>query len=523
MVSDRQVTLGVHLLETITKGMYSEPMHSIREYVQNAFDSIRKARQLQIMPPDAGTIRITVDKHQRLLKIRDDGVGLSPEEASVALMDIGASTKGLEEAGVEGQSAGFRGIGRMAGISYCKTLRFTTSDGKDGRKCDVVFDAAGINRLTRKGGKPTTIVRAIDDNSSIVEEVVDDDEHYMEVCLEGVREDSFLDEEKVAKYLSLNAPVDYDPQVWRYGERIYRFAEELNYRHTLDCVRIVLCDTDGTPQQDIRKPYKNTFRTANARGQKPRTVRVSDVQRLPFEGIAGNGWWGWVAKHDREGALNDSGFQGLRVRMHNIAIGDEGIIRQLFQTPSHATWCFGEIFVTDPGLVPNAQRDNFEPNGAWSRCKATLKDQAENLDRDVRRESNERSQSPQKRINEASKVRRAASTKVRKGFVSREEREATAKRIQEAQKKLETSKKKAKTDEEREEVQEEQKALEDALVKVNETKKTQTDSAWSHLDRSARKVLQIVFEVLGEELKEPEFIAIQEKIQERLQPGKKEK
>ena len=40
-----ETQLGVHLLETITLGMYSEPLHCVREYIQNAFDSIRAARR----------------------------------------------------------------------------------------------------------------------------------------------------------------------------------------------------------------------------------------------------------------------------------------------------------------------------------------------------------------------------------------------------------------------------------------------------------------------------------------------
>lgn len=523
MAADRQPKLGVHLLETITKGMYSEPMHSLREYVQNSFDSIRKARQMQLLPPDGGTIRITIDEHERLLKIRDDGVGLSPEAAAVELLDIGASKKALPKGENDGQSAGFRGIGRMAGISYCKTLRFTTSDGIDSRKCNVIFDAAGINRLTRKGREPTTIIEAINNNSSIDEEDVDGKGHYMEVRLEHVLEDSFLDEERVANYLALNAPVDYDPQQWRYREKIHRFADELDCRNTLDHVRIVLCDTDGNLRKELRKPYRNTFSTSDARRQNRRTVRVSDVRRMPFEGIAGNGWWGWVAEHERRGALSDCGFQGLRVRMHNIAIGDDTIIRELFPIEPRAVWFFGEVFVTDPDLVPNAQRDNFESNKAWSNCKATLREQAELFSKEAARESRARNESPQKRINEANKVKRSAATKIRKGFVSREEREAASRQIKVAQKKLEDSKKKSKSQEEVKQVEETQNELEKVLQQINETKQTRTDSAWSHLDNRARKVIRIVFEVLREELDEQELIAIQDKIQERLRPGKKDR
>ena len=41
-------------------------------------------------------------------------------------------------------------------------------------------------------------------------------------------------------------------------------------------------------------------------------------------------FWGWVAEHDREGALADIPYAGLRIRMHNIAVGDHTIIEKLF-------------------------------------------------------------------------------------------------------------------------------------------------------------------------------------------------
>ena len=60
MATNREPTLGVHLLETITRGMYSEPFHSIREYIQNAYDSIRRARRQGLISNEEGKILITI-------------------------------------------------------------------------------------------------------------------------------------------------------------------------------------------------------------------------------------------------------------------------------------------------------------------------------------------------------------------------------------------------------------------------------------------------------------------------------
>ena len=77
MPKQHDPSLGVHLLGTITRGMYSNPLHSVREYIQNAYDSIRKARRLGLLSPmEDGIVRVTLDTDTKTLKIRDNGTGL---------------------------------------------------------------------------------------------------------------------------------------------------------------------------------------------------------------------------------------------------------------------------------------------------------------------------------------------------------------------------------------------------------------------------------------------------------------
>ena len=77
-MSSPQTTLGVHLLETITLGMYSEPLHCIREYVQNAYDSVRNARRTGSLASDGGCIDVLVDPDARTLRIRTMAPDLTP-------------------------------------------------------------------------------------------------------------------------------------------------------------------------------------------------------------------------------------------------------------------------------------------------------------------------------------------------------------------------------------------------------------------------------------------------------------
>ena len=521
MTTNRQPTLGVHLLETITRGMYSEPFHSIREYIQNAYDSIRKARRDGLISSEDGEILIKADETKRRLSIRDNGTGLSPEAAAVYLLDIGLSEKARSET-ISDTNAGFRGIGRMAGISYCKTLRFETSCG-DGRKCVVEFNAAGINRLTQRGQQPATIIEAINQNSQLQEGPADDESHYLEVTLEGIDSDSpFLNQDLLCNYLAMNAPVPHDPRVWSHADKIRLFAKAAGYPSSLENVPIRICDSDGDIQIDVRRPFKDTFQLTNARDKKRRTIKATNVEALPQDGGEGRGWWGWVATHERQGTLNNIPFAGLRIRMHNIAIGDETILRNLFTTPSLARWCFGEIHVTDLSLTPNAQRDNFEPSKEWNQLKATLREEIGSLEKAIRKESEERNKSlpavTKKPINLIEKAKDA----IESGFLSHHAKQTTIENLEAEAEKLETQAKKTKwSEKEKAELAELHEQMKQVTETVRAVRRTGTDDALSHLNKQARNAVRTVFEVLKNELDERQFNVVQKKVHAALKPGNK--
>ena len=523
MASNSEPTLGVHLLETITKGMYSEPLHSMREYVQNAYDSIRAARRQGVLRSEEGEIRIGIDADARTIRIRDDGTGLSPEAAAVCLLDLGSSEKAGSDEGLK-RNAGFRGIGRMSGITYCSKLRFVTSDG-GGKKCVVEFDAAGINRLTQAGQKATTIIDAISKNSRIEESSEAAEKRYLEVILEGINKTSgaFLDEHRVAEYLARVAPVAYDDQVWSFGGKIREFAEATDSASSLDHVCITIRNAAGDRRFDVRRSFKDKFSTTNNQGKK-RHVTVNDVIALPRgEPVTGDGWWGWMAVHEREGALAEVPFAGLRIRMHNIAIGDAGIVRDFYVTSSHALWSFGEIHVTDHTLTPNSQRDNFEDSAAWLRIKERLRDEVSQISREIRKESGRRNSSVRTLAKRAAVKKREALDAVKHGFVSRDEKKAVEVNLEEEVEKLERQKNnKKRTEGESEQIREIQHELEEVREQVASVKTTRADIAQAHLGREARRVLRRVREILLAELDEKMFRKVNEKINLALQPGRKD-
>ena len=518
MVRTSQPTLGVHLLETITTGMYSEPLHSVREYVQNAYDSIRAARRRGLLGPKEGEISVIVDRDSRTVRIRDDGTGLDPEEAVVRLLDLGSSNK-AESDSESVQNAGFRGIGRMAGITYCRTLRFETSGG-DGKKCVVEFDAAGINSLTRVRQKPTTIIKAIQKNSKASDESEARGKRYMEVILEGINEPGsiFLDENRLQTYLSQVAPVAY-AQVWPFEEKIQAIADDAESAWSLEHVKLTIRDTEGNTRFDVRRPFKETFGASNQRGKSWR-VQVEDVVALPRTEKEGAGWWGWLALHERRGALGNVPYAGLRIRMHNIGIGETEILKDLFPTQSHALWCFGEIHIIDHRLKPNAQRDNFEDSKKWNVIKEQLRAEAVRISREIHAESSQRSKSVPEFDRRARRIVQKADHAMESGFVSRSEKSDLIEQINGQVGKLkQEEKRKSRTEDERDALGKIRRDLEDAANRARKVKHTKADKAQAHLSREGRRVFRKIDEILKSELDKDNYRRIAEKIYSALQTG----
>lgn len=108
---ERNIVIGKYTLESLTNGMYSDPLDLYREYIQNAVDSIDSARQQGTGDEQSYSIQIQVDKLAGTISIQDNGRGIPSGSAAQTLVDIGNSEKDKRK------MRGFRGIGRLAGLT----------------------------------------------------------------------------------------------------------------------------------------------------------------------------------------------------------------------------------------------------------------------------------------------------------------------------------------------------------------------------------------------------------------------
>lgn len=354
---------GGFVLETLTIGMYGEARNAIREYIQNGFDSIQRAiEELHILEPGGGLIEIELAPDHECLTIRDNGAGLPTKTAATVLARVGASGKSHRK------NAGFRGIGRLAGIVFSDTVSFTTKAKGEREQTTIVFKAKAM-RAAMAPGKGST--KSAQD---LMTETVDAfrtphndvNKHFFEVKLEGFTDapDECVSAQEMYDFVSQVAPVPY-PSEFPYLKKLQEAAK--TYGIPIDEVRITIKDGSGKPKP-VTKRYVPSYEFESG------SVKLNDCA---IEHSRTRRWWAWVGKKAESGAYTDSRVRGLRVRVRNIQIDGTAIVREIFRdhAKSHERfqdYFLGEIFVEPSALVPNARRDGFEEDASWKGLRNEL-------------------------------------------------------------------------------------------------------------------------------------------------------
>lgn len=372
---------GKFLLEILTKGMYSNPMHIYREYIQNSSDSIDKAIVAGVLQEAEAEIHIFVDDKERNIVIRDNGLGIPQNIARLKLMNIGASDKnGITE-------RGFRGIGRLGGLAYAERVQFITSAVGDTVKTVLTCNCIRMQQLLQKSNNETSDImetfRAI---STFEEQPEETEKHYFEVRLIGVpKESGLLDEDDVIRYLAETAPIDFDSQQFVQARKIREYFLERGFPIT--CYKILR----GARRKPIYKLYSRSMSTGKQERTKTKDY-VRDVEFIYKEASDGKPLYiGWIAITDFSGVISDESVQGIRFRKGNILVGNGTTFAKFFPSEGHnANRMFaGEIHVLHDDLIPNSQRDDFEPSAIYNEMRKALGEWAGTINKKYRRGTSE--------------------------------------------------------------------------------------------------------------------------------------
>lgn len=422
------ISIGKFTLESLTTGMYNEPESCFREYIQNAVDSIDMAIGQGLIHLEESRIEIIVDENRREISIKDNGTGISSNFARKTLLDIGNSTK------LHTVNRGFRGIGRLGGLSYCKKLSFcTTSRGED-VKSVVTFDCEKLRKLLVPGqGDEHTLQSVIEAVTDVITLEEQSSSHYFIVKMEDVDDiTSLLDIDLVRDYVSQVAPVPYK-KAFYWGNTI---KQELQSKGITIEEYPIFIGRSFERLSQIYKPYKITQDVSLRSG-----IAKDEISGISFFDVVSEDntslAYGWYADTEFSGTIADDRVAGIRVRLGNILIGTSKTISPCFKESRFNGWVLGELYIKSSKLIPNARRDDFERNDIYTQFENGVRQTVGSEVSDkIRAASKARNNPSAKSIKKAEKTITQAETILTTGFNSSFEKQQVADGLEVAKKEL---------------------------------------------------------------------------------------
>jgi molecular chaperone HtpG len=356
------VIIGVNILETLTTGMYRDPLIIFREYIQNSCDSIDSAVDSKLIVPDEAHVHIWINGGN--VSIEDNGGGIPSAEFKQTLYSIGESQK------TAGLHKGFRGIGHWCGFAHCSTLVFTAKAAGESVESVMKCDAEKM-RLMMLNHRLKRANYSIDDVLSSTTEffqnqVSDVGLHYFKVEMFDVvdAKDELCNLQNAKDYLSFTIPVGYATE-FRFRTQIHKYANEI-----------------GLPIQEyhiyvngeaVLKKYQPSFTT---RGKGDDTI--TDIKFKEFKDNTDNliAWMWFGISSFKAQMVPANKMRGIRLRSHNIQIGAEDALQKLFNESNGRGlyYYIGEVFAVSNELLPDSQRDYFEPGELRTQFERRLSD-----------------------------------------------------------------------------------------------------------------------------------------------------
>ena len=370
-----QQDIGGELMAILSKGLYTNPLDCLREYAQNAVDA--KA--------DSITIKITGNTAM----IMDDGVGMGLAQLLEA-KKFGLSPKSIS------QHVGFRGIGIYSGFDLCRRLVITSTRVGDPAVYAMSFEFAAMKaQLDRErqdpdGGERTSLVDLLSAHTTIARSEDQDQvgEHYTHVELREIQPEHIerlSDRRRLREYLLQNLPIAFSPN-FEHGAKIDARLRQSVPGYNPITVKLQLA---GTLEETVHKYGASAVQLLeHARDlvAQPGTTRPEPKLSLKlaeptFREIQNAGqtiafYWACLNKERArlEPKEDNPQFEGFIYKVKGFSIGDRNKLRPMFPRPQLYPWFTGEVYVVDPQVVPNAERNDFETSAAKKTLEVKLLD-----------------------------------------------------------------------------------------------------------------------------------------------------
>ncbi len=151
------------VIQLLAKQIYQSPLALLRENTQNAFDAVRQ--RLHNDATFIPSIEITLDPDK--ITIKDNGIGMTPDDLSRHYWTAGSSSKNTDAARAAGVVGTF-GIGAMANFGIAERLTVETESAISGERTICRADRAKLDlkqdcierEFLQPLGKPGTTITA---------------------------------------------------------------------------------------------------------------------------------------------------------------------------------------------------------------------------------------------------------------------------------------------------------------------------------------------------------------------------
>ncbi|MDM8237352.1 ATP-binding protein [[Ruminococcus] torques] len=506
-MAESHIQVGKYTLESLTTGMYSDPKIIYREYIQNSVDSLENALEQHLIEPQSMRIDIIVDEENSYISIRDNGTGIPYNKAVNTLMNIGSSAKRHTN------NRGFRGIGRLGGMSYCDNLIFSTSAEGENKKTIIEFDCKKLRQILVPGAyeeMDLAAVMAAVTNTFV--ELEKEEKHYFLVELKGVSGFSdLLNINTVKSYIAQVAPLPYQTRKFLFSYQLHKFLEEDGY--SVEEFPIFIGE-DSSDFEPLYKPNRHKFHADRSKKKNDELSSLKFFKVVVNEEIYALGWYGLC---DWLGSISEHEISGLRVRKGNILIGDNKTLNSVFKEARFNGWTQGEVFIVTDKLIPNARRDDFEQNEAYYEFIDKLRESVGvEISKTIREASGKRNDNSAKMIREVEKIVSRAQNELEEGFNSAVDKEKIKNDLTDGLKKLSETKVRDDLSDRKTQLE---KLAEITIEEVTSSSNYKINKINSGVDRKSKKMLAVISDILSKKLSK---FLVDEIIEEIVQAINKE-
>ncbi len=344
-VSPTDIITGSHIIDIISSGMYNDPKMVLREYIQNSSDSLDEAVKIGLITESDAKIHIELNGKERILRIRDNGVGVSRKKLKRTLCSIASSEK------EQSDKRGFRGIGRLGALGYCETLIFETKTLNDPLASRVTWDAKSLNEKLQTRNPKENLAELLSSCITVTQgEFEHQESSYFEVTMIGVKRfhnDDLMHLPTIRNYLSLHAPLP--------------FSDKFEFKTVIEDHLRLIPQYKTYPVilngKQIYKPHTKSYKISSKKSDSIQNIIPFILYDRKREVEIGRGWYaitGFEALIPKNNLM-----RGIIIRQGNILVADDSYLAEFFDEKRFAAWCVGEVHVSNC-VIANARRDGFE-------------------------------------------------------------------------------------------------------------------------------------------------------------------